>query len=137
MPMYVYACPSCTQQVEEFHPIGEAPGAIACGLCASVAPLRIGYGVNISATALETKGVEVRAVDEREDRWHADMPAYKRMRKQGMQPTQIDGAAAIENKVGDQFDINYHHLYDQGVTRERVKEGAEQAEQIMAEGVPL
>lgn len=99
--------------------------------------LRIGVGVNISATALETKGGDVRAVDEREDRWHKDMPAYKRMRHRGMQPPQIDGSASLEEKVGDQFDVNYHGLYEQGVTRERVQEGAEQAAEIMAEGVPL
>ena len=31
-----------------------------------------------------------------EDRWQKDMPAYKRLREDGLQPPGIDGSAALE-----------------------------------------
>jgi predicted nucleic acid-binding Zn ribbon protein len=137
MPQYVYRCESCGEMAETGWPIGAAPKAHPCSFCGGVGRLVIGAGVNISATALETKGGEVRAVDEREGRWHKDMPAYYRMRKKGLQPKQIDGSAVIEDKVGDQLDIDYQKVFEQGVSREHVLDSRDEAAEIMATGVPL
>ena len=44
-------------------------------------------------------GAAAKTVNDREDRWNADMPAYKRLRKAGDQPPRIDGAAARERAI--------------------------------------
>ena len=45
------------------------------------------------------------AVEAREKRWEKDMPAYKRLRQQGLQPKTIDGAAHIEAKAETRFEV--------------------------------
>lgn len=44
-------------------------------------------------------------VKKREARWNRDMPAYKRMRDQGLQPKGIDGAADLERDATTRFEI--------------------------------
>lgn len=44
-------------------------------------------------------------VEAREKRWAKDMPAYKRLRQQGLQPKTIDGAAHIEAKAETRFEV--------------------------------
>lgn len=144
MATYSYRCSTCNSLIDGEFPIGTALRERKCE-CGGTLRLRIGAGVNISATALETKGRPVRAVDQKEARWDRDMPAYKRMRDRGLWPDQIDGSAALEDRAGDQFDVKYDKLYDRltgatdageyGITRksvrERVREGEEQAAEIM------
>ncbi len=137
MAVYVYRCGECGRDIEQSAEFGTAARTSRCDECGSVMRLRIGAGVNISAAGFAAKGGIVREVDAREARWQKDMPAYKRMRHRGLQPEQIDGAARLEDKVGDQFDIKYQQVYETGVTRERVQESAEKADQIMREGVPI
>lgn len=136
MALYVYRCGTCGEEHDKQYPIGTALRITRCH-CGGTMRLRIGTGVNISAHALETKGGPVRDVDAREDRWHKDMPAYKRMRHRGLQPQAIDGSAALEDKVGDQFDVMHQPMYEAGVSRTHMVEAAEQAKQIAQEGVPL
>ena len=50
----------------------------------------------------DPKYQEVKA---REARWNRDMPAYKRMRDQGLQPKGIDGAADLERDASTRFEI--------------------------------
>ena len=137
MPLYAYRCETCDTQREELHPMGEAPRFSACHACGFGTVLIIGAGVHIAPSALEGKGEAVRASNATEARWQQDMPAYKRMRNKGMQPKGVDGAARLEDKVGDQADIVYRKMLDQGVSRERIMEGQEEAHEIMATGVPL
>lgn len=137
MPLYAFRCEPCGVQREELHPIGEAPRTSHCHVCGFDTRLVIGAGVQIAPSALEGKGQQVRDSNATEARWQKDMPAYKRMRKRGMQPASIDGAAALEDTCHDQLDVEYGRLYSEGVTRERVIEGKEQADEIMATGVAL
>lgn len=129
MANYLYRCPE-GHRIEQQFPIGTARRMLRCS-CGQPAKLLIGEGVNIAPSALETKGAQVRASNVTEARWNKDMPAYKRMRHRGMQPKMIDGCEKLENEVGDQFDIDYGRFYKDGVTKERVLEGAEQAAEIM------
>ena len=41
----------------------------------------------------------------REKRWSRDMPAYKRLRKQGLQPRQIDGCGILEKHATEKWQI--------------------------------
>ena len=52
---------------------------------------------NISVYATPNKGANVRAVDQREAGWDKDLPAYKAIRKQGLQPRSIDGAHELQD----------------------------------------
>jgi hypothetical protein len=136
MPKYEYLCMTCDEISEIVASIGTARRMRECD-CGGIARLRIGVDVHVAPSALEHKGGEVRAINATEDRWNADMPAYRRMRHKGMQPNAIDGSAALEDQVGDQFDVQYKALLDKGITRARIREGAEQAEELMDTGLPL
>lgn len=46
-----------------------------------------------------TRGKEVEQTNKVERNWQKDMPAYKRLRKEGLQPKRIDGAAEVEAKA--------------------------------------
>lgn len=129
MASYCYRCESCGDELELQAAIGTARRMIRCD-CGGVKRLRIGVGVNVSAHALETKGGEVRASDAMEARWQRDMPAYKRMRRQGMQPDGIDGAARLEDKVADQIDIELQRPAFDGVSRERYVAAKEEAAEL-------
>lgn len=133
MPVYCYACDNCPDMTDLVASIGTARRIIACDSCGGIQRLMIGAGVNIAPSALENKGVTVRAADAREGRWNKDMPAYKRMRDRGMQPPQIDGSAQLEDRAGDQFDVQYRRLIDQGISRTRIHEGTQQAKEIVEE----
>lgn len=46
-----------------------------------------------------------------ERRWDRDMPAYARLRRDGLQPRSVDGAADLEQKMNHgQIDIDLGHL---------------------------
>ena len=133
MPLYTYRCSECGPQDEQEFAIGTARRLASC-VCGQTMRLVIGHGVHVAPSL---HNPNVRHVDQTEARWDKDMPAYSRMRNRGMQPPQVDGSAALEDHCGDQLDIDYGNLYDEGVTRERVIEGTEQAADIMANGIAL
>jgi hypothetical protein len=61
-----------------------------------------------------------------ERRWEADMPAYARLRADGLQPRHIDGSARLEATMADgQMDIDLGHLLSRdqyGQARECMEE---------------
>lgn len=53
--------------------------------------------VSISSAAMPSrKSPRFTEIDNREKKWDKDMPAYKAMRQDGLQPKSIDGAAAVQ-----------------------------------------
>lgn len=64
----------------------------------------------------------MRRIDKTENQWDKDRPAYRRLRHNGTQPPHVDGAAELESRASNEFDVNtglkYGHLPE-----ERVKEG--------------
>lgn len=70
--------------------------------------------IGISATALPNRKKSVNAIDTKEATWDKDMPAYKRMRGQGLQPKAIDGAADIEAKASDPLEVEMGRLMTPG-----------------------
>lgn len=58
-----------------------------------------GVQVAPSATPSRRGGAEAAATNAREARWSRDMPAYREMRRQGLQPKGIDGAADLAQKA--------------------------------------
>lgn len=55
--------------------------------------------VSVAPSAMPSRSPEVAATKARDGRWQKDMPAYKRLRKDGVQPKSIDGAADIEKRA--------------------------------------
>jgi hypothetical protein len=47
-----------------------------------------------------------------EKRWDKDMPAYKNLRKNGLQPRGIDGCAELEAKAVDRIEVEMGHIFD-------------------------
>lgn len=85
--------------------------------------------VNFSAKATPTRRPEAVATVDRESRWDADMPAYRRLRANGLQPRSIDGAARLEAKASDQMEVEYGNL----LTKPQIaqaKAGIEAAQEI-------
>jgi len=79
-------------------------------------------GFHLSATAIPTRTVtkyksenpEIVTPDEpttqtliREKRWERDIAAYKRLRKEGLQPRGLNGAAARERRGETRYDIEH------------------------------
>jgi hypothetical protein len=44
-------------------------------------------------------------VTEKERKWELDMPAYKRLRQNGLQPKKIDGSYVIERSAKDAREV--------------------------------
>jgi len=52
-----------------------------------------------------SRGSKVAQINKTERQWNVDMPAYKRLRREGLQPKRIDGAAEIEKKAEHKFQV--------------------------------
>jgi len=46
-----------------------------------------------------------------EKSWKDDMPAYRRLRREGLQPRTIEGSAYLETKATDRLEIEDGKLY--------------------------
>jgi hypothetical protein len=53
----------------------------------------------MGANTTTSRGARVESTNKTERNWQKDMPAYKRMRREGLQPKSIDGAAEVEKKA--------------------------------------
>lgn len=51
----------------------------------------------MGSNSTTTKGAKVAEINQRASSWDKDMPAYKRLRQEGLQPRSIDGAARLES----------------------------------------
>jgi len=79
----------------ETHPGLDVEGCFGCRVA----------GVSFGANESTTRGAQVKAINQREKGWNRDMPAYKRLREQGLQPRQIDGAALLESSATEKWQI--------------------------------
>lgn len=64
-----------------------------------------------SATPSRNRGAEVVRINEKESGWDVDLPAYKRLRKQGLQPKSIDGCAQLEKHAETKHELEMGHLF--------------------------
>lgn len=61
-----------------------------------IANIRVGQP---SDHPTSTGGQEAFRTNAREKRWQKDIPAYRRLRGNGLQPPRIDGAAEVEQRA--------------------------------------
>ena len=73
----------------ETHPSLDVEGCFGCKVA----------GVSFGANSTTTRGAQVEATNRTAKNWEKDMPAYKRLRQNGVQPRGIDGAAALEARA--------------------------------------
>jgi hypothetical protein len=69
------------------------------------------------------------AIDATEKRWDKDMPAYKRIRANGIQPPRIDDSAIIEARATDQFEVEMGKIVPKAM-KSRVEEGLAIAKEL-------
>lgn len=79
----------------ETHPNLDVDGCFGC----RVANVRMGTNTTT------TRGQRVAEVNQTESNWNKDMPAYKRLRADGLQPRKIDGAAEVERKAKEAWQV--------------------------------
>jgi hypothetical protein len=79
----------------ETHPNLDVEGCFGC----RVASVRMG------ANSTTTRGAQVAGINQTARSWDKDMPAYKRLRKEGLQPRGIDGAAEVEKRATEKWHV--------------------------------
>jgi len=93
----------------ETHPNLDVEGCFGCKVAA------VSFGANESTT----RGAKVAEINQRAKNWDKDMPAYKRLRANGVQPKSIDGAAALEARASTVAEVesrpNIEKLVARGV----------------------
>ena len=81
---------------------------MSCGKscnCYSYREHLLSVRISSQATPNRNRSAETVAAVAREKRWAKDMPAYKRLRADGLQPRHIDGSASFEAKARDRIEI--------------------------------
>ena len=73
----------------EVHPGLDVEGCFGCKVA----------GVAFGSNSTTTRGGRVADINRTERQWNVDMPAYKRLRQDGLQPRSVDGAADLEKRA--------------------------------------
>lgn len=84
-----------TLKHRETHPNLDVEGCFGCHIA------HVRTGMNTTTT----RGQRVAEVNKTEKQWNVDMPAYKRLRKEGLQPKSIDGSAEMEKKAKHEWQV--------------------------------
>lgn len=79
----------------ETHPGLDVDGCFGCKIAST------SFGSNSTTT----RGAVAAQTERTARNWDKDMPAYKRLRKNGLQPKQIDGSAEIEKKATERWQV--------------------------------
>jgi hypothetical protein len=80
---------------QETHPNLDVEGCFGCRVA----------GVRMGTNTTTTRGAKVAEVNKTERNWNKDMPAYKRLRANGLQPKRIDGAANVEKRAQEGWQV--------------------------------
>lgn len=83
-------------------------------------------GFHVAASAQPTRKQHVVAEEVKERQLSDDLPAYKRLRHNGVQPRGIDGSAFLEKRAEDQFDVELGHIVPKE-HKSRVRDGLDMA----------
>lgn len=80
---------------QETHPDLNVDGCFGCKIA----------GISISSAAMPVRKSNSHRINETEKQWHKDMDAYKRLRKDGLQPKKIDGSHMVEAKAKESYQV--------------------------------
>jgi hypothetical protein len=96
---------------------------MSCGHCFKC---REGTGciraVSFAPTAMPNRHPQAVEGVAKDKQWDKDMPAYQRIRRNGVQPRRIDDAAQLETRANDQFEIEMATIVPKNM-KSRVQEG--------------
>lgn len=101
MPTYAYECDSCDDYFHVWESI-HANSQTMCGRCGG----RVVRVIEQVATyGVGDRGANTRMADAREARLDVDRPAYRRLRDEGHQPLAVTGAAELEARASNAWEI--------------------------------
>lgn len=87
---------------QETHPTLDVPGCFGCKVASVTVPA--------SVTPTRRAGAQhAKWVNDTEKRWHKDMDAFARLRRDGLQPERIDGCARLEQTAKHRVEIEGIH----------------------------
>lgn len=89
--------------------------------------------ISVSSTATPSRDRSRETVEAiaREKSWDKDIPAYKRLRAEGLQPKHIDGSASFEVGARDRIEIEDGKNYGRDLNA--VKEAKQIAKELQAQ----
>ena len=79
----------------ETHPNLDVEGCFGCRVA----------GIRMATNSTTSRGAQVAATNQTERNWKQDLPAYKRLRADGLQPKRIDGAANVERRAQESWQV--------------------------------
>lgn len=79
--------------------------------CESYRAHLMSISVSAAATPSRDRTAETVSASSKERAWDKDMPAYKRLREDGLQPAHIDGSARLEQTANDRIEIEAGRNY--------------------------
>lgn len=80
--------------------------------------------VSFAPTAMPNRYPEATRIVAQDKQWDKDMPAYKRLRMNGIQPKRIDDSAELETRANDQFEVEMATIVPKEM-KPKVREGLE------------
>lgn len=106
--------------IEVAHGFHDIPDVV-CPDCGD--PMRkLISSVRFAPSATPTRGegtIDWDATKRNERAKDADMAAYRRLRRDGVQPPAINGSAALEAKAGTAHEVNSGHVFGSELRRRR------------------
>ena len=119
MPRYDYKCKTCGAIEETIHSFNDEPD-MYCLECGQPMGRLLGMPyVAPSSTPTRAGGIDMAATRQAEKNKDADMAAYKRLRKDGVQPPKIDGSAKLEARAESKHEINSGYTFSTASSRKR------------------
>ena len=117
MPRYDYRCKQC-QNVEEIIHGFHDEHSFHCVDCGQ-AMYKMISKVNVAPSAMPSRNsvIDLEATKKADKAKDADMAAYKRLRKSGMQPPKINGAAHLEKHAETKNEVTSGHVYSSDYSR--------------------
>lgn len=77
-------------------------------------------------------GAEAASVNAKEKQWHTDMDSYKALRKNGLQPPQIDGSHKLEG-AKDAFEVEAGAVFPTAAARKEARDGIVRLKEMQSE----
>ena len=106
MPKYDYKCKKCGAIEEAIHGFDDEP-IMYCLECGYPMGKMLGMPyVAPSAAPSRNNVIDLEATKQAEKNKDADMSAYKRLRKDGVQPPTINGSAKLEARAEEKYEVN-------------------------------
>ena len=119
MPRSDYRCKVCGAVVEVLHGFDEDPD-MYCLNCGAMMGRMLGMPyVSPSAVPSRNNVIDLEATKQAEKEKVADMDAYKRLRKNGVQPPSINGSARLEAKAEEKHEVNSGKTFATATSRKR------------------